>query len=262
MKRCLLWILFLLLTRNAAADYENILLDENLYFKANRLYFNGEFDKALKNYESIMNQFNPKPLFVSNLYGEIFYNMGNCFYRSGQNGRAILNYERAKFFLPRDADLNYNLNFVKENVVDDVVVKENMISGIFFWVKSFTLKEILFVFLCINFFWFLFLGLRLFYKTEWIFYWLTFFFILWLICVGSLCLKVFQVKYDNRVVIIDKEVNVLAGPDHKDTLLFKLHEGTIALFERKEYGFLLIRIQDNKRGWVPLSSTEKISLSQ
>ena len=54
--------------------------------------------------------------------------MGNCFYRLGQIGRSILNYERAKMFLPRDADLNYNMSLVKDKVVDDVVIKENIIS--------------------------------------------------------------------------------------------------------------------------------------
>lgn len=263
MKRYFLLMLFFFLTNNAVADnYENPSSGNNLFFKANQYYFKGEFDKALENYELIINRFDFKSLFVSNKCGEVFYNMGNCFYRLGQTGRSILNYERAKMFLPRDADLNYNMSLVKDKVVDDVVIKENIISGIFFWVKSFTVKEIFFVFSFVNFFLFLFFGIRLFYKSEWTFYGLVFFLILWLICAGSLCLKICQIKYDDRVVIIDKEVDVLAGPDYKETLLFKLHEGTIAMFERKEYGFVLIRIQDNKRGWVPLTSTKNISLAQ
>ena len=258
MKQFLFLMLSFLSIQNAMAVQENTSLNENLYFNANRLYFNGEFDAALNIYDTIINQFDLNSLFVSKLCGEVLYNMGNCFYRLDQKGRAILNYERAKNFLPRDDDLNYNLNYVKENVVDDVVLKENLVSGIFFWVKLFTVKEILFVLSGVNFFLFLFLGLRLFYKTELNFYLTVFFLILWMSLMGFFVLKVFQLKHDDRVVIVDKEVSVFAGPDKKDTLLFKLHEGTIVLSERTEYGFSLIRIRDNKRGWVPLSSIEKI----
>jgi tetratricopeptide (TPR) repeat protein len=260
MKPVLLLILSLLSIQNAMAVQENTSLNENLYFNANQLYFNGEFDAALNSYQTIINQFDLNSLFVSKLCGDVFYNMGNCYYRLDQKGRAILNYERAKVFLPRDDDLNYNLNYVKESIVDDVVAKENILSGIFFWVNLFTVKEILFVFSGVNFFLFLFLSLRMFYKTELNFYLAVFFLIAWLFSSGFLGLKVFQTKYDDRVVVVDTEVSVYAGPDKKDTLLFKLHEGTIALSERTEYGFSLIRIHDNKRGWVPLSSIEKIIL--
>jgi hypothetical protein len=41
--------------------------------------------------------------------GAVFYNLGNAYYRAGDYGRAILNYRKAKFYRPRDAYLEANL---------------------------------------------------------------------------------------------------------------------------------------------------------
>lgn len=37
---------------------------------------------------------------------------------------------------------------------------------------------------------------------------------------------------DSRAVIVQNEVNVLAGPDPQDTLLFKLRDGAIVRYGR------------------------------
>lgn len=39
---------------------------------------------------------------------------------------------------------------------------------------------------------------------------------------------------DDRSVVLSEEVQVRAGPDIKDTVLFKIHEGTVVHFERSE----------------------------
>ena len=40
--------------------------------------------------------------------GELYYNLANSYFKNEQLGKAILNYERAKWFLPRDNDLEFN----------------------------------------------------------------------------------------------------------------------------------------------------------
>ena len=41
--------------------------------------------------------------------GAVYYNLGNAYYRAGDFGRAILNYRKAKHYLPRDPLLEANL---------------------------------------------------------------------------------------------------------------------------------------------------------
>jgi len=45
--------------------------------------------------------------------GRLYYNLGNAYFESGQIGRAILNYRRAEQWIPGDARLEHNLNYVR-----------------------------------------------------------------------------------------------------------------------------------------------------
>ncbi|WP_304685694.1 tetratricopeptide repeat protein [Muribaculum intestinale] len=51
----------------------------------------------------------------SNLY----YNLGNCYYRQGKPGMAILYYERALRLDPSNADARTNLEFVNSRITDE-----------------------------------------------------------------------------------------------------------------------------------------------
>lgn len=48
----------------------------------------------------------------------IFYNLGNAYYRQGNLGKAIVNYERALKLDPTNADASANLEFVKGKIAD------------------------------------------------------------------------------------------------------------------------------------------------
>jgi len=47
---------------------------------------------------------------------ELLYNLGNCAFRKGEYGHAIVFYERARRLAPRDSDIFENLNFVRQQV--------------------------------------------------------------------------------------------------------------------------------------------------
>jgi hypothetical protein len=108
---------------------------------------------------------------------------------------------------------------------------------------------------------FLFWGillLRLLVRPEWTYYVFIVLLIFWLVGGASLGVKWHQFNSDLRVVILTDEVDVLAGPDSNDTVLFKLHEGTTIQRVRIEDDWSLIRLSDSKRGWVESSTIEQI----
>ena len=253
---CFLYILLFILPGNDLFAAPAV---DNLFLKANRFYLDGNFKEAVSAYKAILQKIDYNSIISPGSSGEVFYNMGNCYHRLGENGRAILNYERASRLLPRDSDLNYNLEYLKETVKDKIESNGNSIFGIFFWIKSFSGKELFTVFSAVSFFFFFLLILRLYYKTEFIFYMLIISFIIYLISGISFGIKSYQLKFDSRAVVLDTSASVLAGPDTGDTLLFKIHEGTILFFERKEQNFSLIRFQDGRRGWLLSSSIASIN---
>jgi len=251
---CMIAVLFLFSLNPAYAVDSGY---DNLFFKANSLYFNGEFEAAVKTYESISKNYKSGLLFYSESFGELFYNIGNCYFRLGEKGKAVLNYERARLFMPRDADLKYNIEYLQGMTEDEISRKENIISDIF-GVNFFSRTELAMIFCTVNFFLFLFLSVRIFFKAEWTFYLVNIFLIFWIVSGISFAIMLKETTFDNRAVILEKEVNVMAGPDQDDTLLFKVHEGTMAYHERNESGFSLIRLPDGKRGWLVSSAIEAI----
>ena len=85
--------------------------------------------------------------------------------------------------------------------------------------------------------------------------------VFWVISGLSFGLKWYQLEADDRAVILEPELNVLAGPDLGDTVLFKLHAGTMVQVERSEDGWALVRLPDKKRGWVGNDAMEGIILN-
>ena len=223
---------------------------EELFFEANRAYKEGRFQNAIDGYLRL----------AENGYanGHLYYNIGNAYFRSGQLGRAILNYKRAQLLIPRDADLNFNLRYAFDQTRDAVSPSQNFLNQAFFWLDGMTLRELLWAFGVLNIMFWGILLLRLFTRPEWTYYVSIVLLIFWLVIGGSSAVKWHQLKTDQRAVILAPEADVLAGPDSKDTLLFKLHEGTTVLRERAEDGWCLVRLSESKRGWVPSSDLEPV----
>lgn len=98
--RLLLALLFLstsgLVLAEPASDFAN----------ANREYAAGHYQAATEGYEALVRsgQWN----------ATLFYNLGNAWYRRGDPGRAILNYERAVALEPHHAEATANLRIVRD----------------------------------------------------------------------------------------------------------------------------------------------------
>jgi tetratricopeptide (TPR) repeat protein len=67
--------------------------------------------------------------------GELYYNIGNTYFRMGDLGRAILNYRRAQLLLPGDPDLLSNLEYARSRRADKIPEPEPqlLLKTIFFW---------------------------------------------------------------------------------------------------------------------------------
>jgi hypothetical protein len=85
---------------------------EQVFDQANQLYQQNKFAEARDAYESVV-----RNGFAS---GELFYNLGNAYYKTGDVGKAILNYERALRFLPNDDDLKHNLQLANLMITDKI----------------------------------------------------------------------------------------------------------------------------------------------
>ena len=65
---------------------------------------------------------------------EVYYNLGNSYYKADDIARAILNYERALLLEPGNADIRANLEIARSKTIDKVIP----VPEVFFvsWTKS------------------------------------------------------------------------------------------------------------------------------
>src|SRR5207253_6786447 len=77
-----------------------------IFFHANALYGEERWAEAAAEYERV--------LAAGWESGSLYFNLGNAWFRAGDIGRAVLDYERARRLLPRDPDLHANLSYARE----------------------------------------------------------------------------------------------------------------------------------------------------
>lgn len=228
----------------AKASWEEIFVDSN------KAYKEGHFQKAVDGYNRLIHGGFDN--------GHLYFNMGNAYFRLGRLGQAILNFERARLHMPRDPDLRFNLGHARDQAIDALAESDGFLDMVFFWLDTLTLAELFWAFSAVNVLFWAILLFRLFNRSEWTYYMCLVAVVLWIVCGASFGVQWYQIEKDSRAVVLSKEVSVLAGPEAGDTILFKLHEGTIVRHERSEDGWSLIRLSDNRRGWVKASSIERI----
>ena len=78
------------------------------FTRGNALYAEGKFIEAAEAYELQAHR--------GDYHANLFYNLGDAYFRAGDRGRAILNYQRALLLEPTHAEAAANLAFVRGRV--------------------------------------------------------------------------------------------------------------------------------------------------
>lgn len=84
----------------------------SLFDEGNKLYLQQKYPEAIASYESVLK--------AGMESGELHFNLGNAYFKSGKIGPAILSYERAHKLMPNDEDVVFNLQYANLRVVDKI----------------------------------------------------------------------------------------------------------------------------------------------
>lgn len=106
---------------------------EYVFFKGNTLYEEGKYDAAISVYAKLIEHGMES--------GALYFNLGNCYFKKGELGKAILHYERAERLIPGDSDLKanhrYALSRIKGNSAD---ISRSLINRMFDRFNRFTIN--------------------------------------------------------------------------------------------------------------------------
>ena len=228
----------------------SIQADDSLFINANKDYSNESYSEAIKKYESIIN---------NNLESaELYYNLGNCYYKTEQIHKAIYYYEKTLKYNSDFNDASENILLCQLKLIDKIdSMPELFYKTIFKKIKK-SLSFNNWFYLTIIFIWIVFL-LSIFrvFKRRNTFV-LTNLFIVALI----LFFITYNVSSDytntRSAIIYASSTNIMSAPSDKSTNLFTLHIGTKINIKDQIGDWLNINISNGKKGWIRLSDIKEI----
>ena len=166
-------------------------------------------------------------------HGQIYYNLGNTYYRKGELGRAILNYRKAQRHIPRNADLNANLRLVKNSTTDKELPNEIpvVIRRMFFWFFLLSVNELIAVAVSLYVVLMMLVFFLIILKYEWLKRLMIGFSAGLFIAVVSLGIKIYIEQGVSRGVIITTKCQVRYGPGEEYEPKFEVHNGAECLIK-------------------------------
>ena len=224
--------------------------------EADSAYVRGEYQQAIKDYEALLKQ---------GASADLYYNLGNAYYRTENITKAVLNYERALLLSPSDRDIRFNLQMARSKTIDKITPEQEMffitwyrslinLASVDGWARTALIALALAIILALMY---------LFSERIWLRK-VGFFGAIFLIAVFILSNVFAHQQKDlliNRrgAIVTAGAVTVKSTPDKKGTDLFILHEGTkVTITDASMKEWKGIRLADGKEGWIEAKLIELI----
>ena len=220
---------------------------DEAFQRANLLMKQEKYIDAVKAYESILND--------GTILCEVFYNLGNAYYRLDSLGFAVWAYSKANLISPRNEDVIYNLNFVNSKLLGEIKLPNKFFFQVFYKrIKdSFTFIECLFIGSLLTMILVLFNFIRnniLVHKLSLTYIYIGLLSLVFLI--NILTLDKFTSLKKKEAIIVHKSTNLFSEPfSLGGTVLLVVNEGERLEIIEKKGEWSQVRINFNsEKGWV------------
>ncbi len=230
------------------------------------------FQQAVAQYEAILD--------AGHHNGQIFFNLGNAYYRLGKIGKAIANYLRAQRLMPRSASVEENLRQALRLAEDKTATRRvpELVSVMFFWYFLLNFDELLVATLVAYTVLAGLLLIMIFKRRVWLKHMSLWCGVIFAVLAVSLAAKFQRDVLTQRGVVTAKEVTVRYGNGAHYTVKFTVHEGAQCvlldeqpdgdgrpwlkatfLVEMRKTGEDEAAPAEQRTGWVPASAVETLA---
>ena len=228
--------------------------------EAEAAYINNNFAESIRLYEAQVSEHRS----INQESAQIYYNLGNAYFRDNQIAKAIVNYERALLLEPGDSDIRHNLRFAKTRIEDKIDSADNLFINK--WIRSIQnlysgntwaiMGIVLFILLIVA------IGLYMI-STQIILRKVSFYsgiVLLSLVIITNVFAFNQKTKITNRstAIIMSASVSIYTSPDAHSQELFRLHEGAKVKIKREEGRWIEIVIANGSVGWLQKMYVETI----
>lgn len=207
---------------------------KKLFEKANLLYSNGKYFLAAQTFTQLTK--------TNQEHFAVLYNLGNCFYRLQQYGKALAHYRKAQRLRPNHMDLLHNIQLLQRQLKKDSP-SQTLRMKFLFWYYLFNLQSLFYVSAGAMALALLLLGLhirraqrqklglRWFVAAS-----LTLSLVLW----ASFGLKYTQERTVSRGVITKSKISARSGYGENFEALFVLEEADEVVIKERVSGWLRV----------------------
>lgn len=223
---------------------------------ADSAYARQQYQQAIKDYEELLGK---------GVSADLYYNLGNSYYREDNMTRAVLNYERALLLSPGDRDIRINLQIARGKTIDKITPESEMffvtwyhslvnIMSVDGWARLALISLALAIVLAL---------IYLFSAKVWLRK-IGFFGGIALVAI-FLVSNVFAYQQKQELIhrtgaiVISSAVQIKSTPVKNGKDLFMLHEGTkVEIIDDSMRDWKEIKVADGKDGWIETSQIEVI----
>jgi tetratricopeptide (TPR) repeat protein len=242
----MIWLTYLLLALGAFTSTIALSKDGTTWAAANEAYQKGKYEEAKVDYLQMAH--------AGQYSADLFYNLGNVWFKLGDQGRAILNYERALLLNPQLEEARSNLRAVLKIVgnddqhtfrdhVDAYADFFPLIGSLAFWISAFSLLAARRKRDRMSVFWF-----RLCLGTGFIF-----------LCSAAMWVWIGTGSKDaNRALIIESASDLKYGPavTARSVESLQIGEQVRLISDRGDWTFC--RADSGNLGWILTRKTERV----
>lgn len=224
--------------------------------KGNTLYQKGQYEKAIQAYESVLDSRQQS--------ADLYFNLGNCYYKLNKVAPSIYNYEKALVLAPEDVDITNNLKFAQKLTIDEVkeVPKVGFakllhdFTGMYHY-NTWAWISIVFGLMFLGFFIGYYFSLAAVLKR--IFFFGMFVWVLFLLV--SLGAAIFEKNHfvtDRPAIVFAEVTEVKSEPQKASPATFILHEGTKVFVKEILGKWKKIELTDGTEGWIESQAIREV----
>jgi tetratricopeptide (TPR) repeat protein len=194
--------------------------------------------------------------------GRLYYNIGNVHFRLGDIGLAILNYERAVLYMPRDENVRANLEYARSRRIDRVELEESerIFKTLFFLHYDVPLRIKLAIFTVLFAFIWIFASFRLFLDLAALRTLIIIPAVVSGLFLASIVVESVDAARNPEGVVTAREVVARKGDaeTYQPTFTEPLHSGTEFVLLEERSGWFHIELEDGSRCWIPAQAGERV----
>jgi tetratricopeptide (TPR) repeat protein len=229
---------------------------KELFEQANEMYRTNSYKKAIELYDSIEGQ--------GMVSSELYFNLGNSYYKLNQIAESIYNYEKALQLNPQNKDAKVNLVYAKRMTIDAIeelpkTVLQNFEAD---YLQELSYNQWAWLSVVAS------LGLLLFFMGYYFSYVPSqkrIYFAALVACIllllSSFIISFKEHQYETNkleAIVFQQVVAVKNAPSENSEEVFELHEGTKVNVLDKVAAWKKIKLADGKVGWIPKEALREL----